>query len=207
MAIKCPHCLSENSEAMIFCAACGNEIPSLQGGQSPWRNDPALKGKFHPEYPDDIQVIIHGGGRRIAQHPAEGMWVRVIGSESGVYTGIILNTPIGLTNVRQGSAIKFIMPLVGEHPILVTDKYLAERDHWIIHPCKKCGFAELYDAPSDFIRVAFPNQSQDEIQIMFTYKCVKCPNGLQVVENKDVPAEAKPPLSRPHKKKRWEFWK
>jgi DNA-directed RNA polymerase subunit RPC12/RpoP len=207
MTIRCPHCQSDNPETMIFCAVCGNEIPSPQDGQGSWRNDPALKGKLHPEYPDDIQVIIHEGGRRFAKHPAEGIWVRVTGSKSGVYSGIILNTPVGLTNVRHGAAIKFVMPLVGEHPIMVTDKYLEERDHWVIHPCDKCGFAELYDAPSDFLRVAFPNKSQDEIQMWFSYKCVRCPNGFQLVENKDVPAVAKPSLSRLFKKKRWKFWK
>ncbi|MGA2363093.1 MAG: hypothetical protein ABSG73_11615 [Candidatus Aminicenantales bacterium] len=172
-----------------------------------WRNDPGLKGKFHPEFPDDIQVLVHEGGARIAKHPPEGMWVRVTGSLEGVYTGIVLNTPFGLTNVHKGLVIKFLMPQGGAHPVMVTDKYLAERDRWVIHPCNKCGLTELLDAPSDFVRVVFPNLPKNEVSVSFTSKCSACSEGVQVVEIKDIPIEAgSPSPGKAGKKWRW-FWK
>src|SRR5262249_33186603 len=31
---------------------------------SPWHRDPLLDGKFHPQYPDDIQTFVHDGDPR-----------------------------------------------------------------------------------------------------------------------------------------------
>lgn len=172
-----------------------------------WRSDQRLKGKFHPEYPDDILVLVHEGGPYIAKHPPEGIWVRVTGSQVGAFSGIILNQPVGLTNVAEGSVIKFIMPSTGPHPILVTDKYLAERDRWIIHPCDKCGLTELFDAPSDYIRIMFPNVPKNEVMATFTSRCGACGEGAQVVENKDAISE-KEFLSPQKAAKKWrQFWK
>lgn len=172
-----------------------------------WRTDQRLKGKFHPEYPDDIQVLVHEGGPYIAKHPPEVMWVRVTGSQEGIFLGIILNQPYGLSNITEGSIIKFMMPSGGEHPILVTDKYLEERDRWLIHPCDKCGLTELFDAPSDYFRVMFPNVPEDEITVSFTSRCGACGEGHQVVENKEAKGE-KEFLSPQNAAKRWwQFWK
>jgi hypothetical protein len=32
---------------------------------SRWRDDPLLKGRFHPDFPDDLQVVVHDGGPRL----------------------------------------------------------------------------------------------------------------------------------------------
>jgi hypothetical protein len=32
--------------------------------KTPWRDYPPLIGKFHPEAPDDLQVLMHNGGYR-----------------------------------------------------------------------------------------------------------------------------------------------
>src|SRR5215471_14876033 len=31
-----------------------------------WREHPLLKSRFHPEFPDDLQVIVHDGGPRLS---------------------------------------------------------------------------------------------------------------------------------------------
>ena len=148
-----------------------------------WRDNPKLKGKFHPEYPDDIQVLIHDGGPLFSKHHPEQVWVRVLGCQREIFRGTVLNQPYHLETVSEGSLVKFLMPEGGSHPLMVTDKYLSERKNWIIHPCRKCGFSELYDAPSDLIRVTFPNRVKRGVMTSFTTRCCACGDG-QVVEKK-----------------------
>ena len=122
-----------------------------------WRQHPRLRGRFHPDYPDDLQVLVHDGGPRITENRPELVWVRVIGNDHDVFVGAVLNQPHQLESITQASQIRFIVPDGGEHPLLVTPKYLQERPDWIIQPCHKCGLSELFDAPSDLMRVVFPN--------------------------------------------------
>ena len=77
---------------------------------------------------------------------------------------------------------------------MVTDKYLSERDNWVVHPCNKCGLTEIFDAPSDLIRVIFPDKTNDEITDMFTVFCGVC-GGVQVVENKEMLIKEKSTLN------------
>lgn len=172
-----------------------------------WRNEPRLMGRFHPEYPDDVQVLVHEGGPHIAKHRPELMWIRVTGSLEGIYAGIVLNTPFELTNIHRGSVIKFLVPQGGAYPVMVTDKYLAERDRWVIHPCKKCGLTEIFDAPSDFIRVVFPNDPKNAAYESFTSRCGACCAGVQVVESKSNPNEAISPSPGKAGKEQQTFWK
>jgi hypothetical protein len=121
-----------------------------------------------------------------------------------VFSGRILNQPEQLQTIQQNQVISFVMPSGCEHPVLVTEKYLRERPAWRIHPCQKCGFSELFDAPSDLIRVVFPNNPADAVMDMFTSFCPLC-RGVQVIQTaagieQDVPA---PPANKAW----WQFWK
>src|SRR5436190_6698032 len=113
-----------------------------------WRTHSKLKGRFHPEHPDDLQVIVHDGGPRITDTRPEAVWVTVTDCAGDVFSGRVLNQPSQLRTVLQGQQIQFVMPEGSEHPVLVTEKYLRERPLWTIHACQKCGLAELFDAPS-----------------------------------------------------------
>jgi hypothetical protein len=148
----------------------------------PWRSDSLLAGRFHPQYPDDLQVIVHDGGPRFAQTAPELVWVTVTGNHGKAYRGKLLNQPHGLKSVRQGDEILFLAVATAEHPFQVSEKYLAERDDWVIMPCNKCGFAELFDAPSDLIKKVFPNAGKNPNEEMeaFTAFCPLC-RGVQVV--------------------------
>lgn len=99
-----------------------------------WRRHPKLRGRFHPRAPDDLQVLVHDGGPRLSKHRPELVWVRVTGGEGDVFTGTVLNQPHQLVTVRQGSSIRFLVPERGEHPLLVTEKYLRERPDWEVPP-------------------------------------------------------------------------
>jgi hypothetical protein len=172
-----------------------------------WRNHPKLIGQFLPEFPDDLKVYVHDGGPRITRNGAEAVWVSVRGWDGDIFQGLVLNQPQRLVSVRQGSNIKFIIVDGAQHPIMVTDKYLAERDIWKITPCDKCGLLELFDAPSDLIRAVFPSTPSDATMGMFTAFCPLC-GGIQIVTSRDHPssnADDQQPIFPPKTKRPW--WK
>jgi hypothetical protein len=156
-----------------------------------WQDHPKLKGRFHPEYPDDLPVLVHEGGPRLTTTRPELIWVRVTGGTGDVFTGRLLNQPHGLRTLRQGDEIRFVVPDGGEHPLRVTDKYLAERANWDITPCNKCQLSELFDAPSDLIRVVFPNTPTGGTSQMqaFTAFCGAC-GGILLVKARGATLES-----------------
>lgn len=151
----------------------------------PWRTDPLLQGRFHPEYPDDLQVTVHDGGPRVTKNVPEFMWVSVVAMSGRAYRGKLLNKPHNLTTAKQGEEILFLAGPKGIDPFRVTAKYLKEREHWHILPCDKCGMSELFDAPSDLIAVIFPTlkDRKDVAEMKFTSFCPLC-RGIQLVSDK-----------------------
>lgn len=175
-----------------------------------WREHAMLKGRFLPDYPDDLQVIIHDGGPQITRNEPEVVWVTVTGSDGNLFWGRVHNQPDNLETVRRGDEIKFVMPendapqdlleraarRLGLHqsprtgwlaPILVTDKYLSERNVWVIHPCRQCGLSELFDAPSDLLRVLSLHSPPDVGGSRFTVPCPQC-GGRLCIESRRAPA-------------------
>ncbi len=171
---------------------------------STWHENPYLKDRFHPEYPDDIQVLIHDGGPRMSDHTPELVWVRVVRENPDHFVGILLNRPENIVSVKQGDEIIFIAIEHSPHPVLVTSKYLAERKDWSVEPCNKCGFAELFDAPSDLIRKIFPTVPEGSDPMAFTSFCAFC-GGVQIVANNDF--NDLDDLDQSDEKKWWQFWK
>jgi hypothetical protein len=171
----------------------------------PWRTHPKLRGRFHPDAPDDVQVLVHDGGPRLTDRSPEAVWVTVTDcNDDDIFTGRVLNHPQQLTSVRQGDEIKFIAP-AGEHLLMVTDKYLQERPNWDVQPCSQCGLDELFDAPSDLMRVVFPDIPEGATMEVFTSFCGVC-GGVQVVQDKNVKFEDEP-TAQQDSKKWWQFWK
>jgi hypothetical protein len=170
-----------------------------------WRQHPKLRGRFHPQAPDDLQVLIHDGGPRLTERRPELVWVRVTGGEGDVFTGVVLNQPHQLVTVSRGSAICFLVPEGGEHPLLVTEKYLRERPDWeVAIPCSCCGLTELLDAPSDLIRVVFPDLPKDATMSAFTAFCGVC-GGTLVLRHRGAAGQI--PSESPRRRKWWQFWK
>jgi hypothetical protein len=177
-----------------------------------WRYHPALRGCFHPEHPDDVQVLAHEGGPRFTKNPPELVWVRVgaiVHCEGGAefFRGTLLNQPKNLRNLNQGDSVQFIPGSGCPHPVMVTTSYLTERGNWMIQPCDKCGCAELFDAPSDLIRLVFPDRPTGTSPKAFTSFCPLC-GGVQVVAATDfvLPDSSSPSRVSPGKKW-WQFWR
>ena len=153
----------------------------------PWRSDPGLRGRFHPQYPDDLQVLVHDGEPRRTGKRTEVCWVRVDGGEAGLYEGELLNQPHQLATVKAGERIRFLSGAGGKHPLHVTPEYLAERDGWEIQPCPSCGMKETLDPPSVMARTRFPDAggSETAVPVMFTAHCALCgPPHAQVLKRR-----------------------
>ena len=167
-----------------------------------WHEDPNLKSKFHADFPDDVQVIVHDGGPRLSSHAPELMWVRIVEQRRPGYIGTLLNEPHALTSVRKGDTIVFLATESCEYPFRVTEKYLTEREGWNIEPCNKCGFDELFDAPSDLIKKIFPNWPEGDSLLAFTSFCPIC-RGVQSIRSKAASGFHTGDKAR----KWWQFWK
>lgn len=129
----------------------------------------------------DLQVIIHEGGPRVTQKYPEAVWVSITACENNVFQGRVLNVPSQLDSIKQNDIISFLANTGGQYAVMTTAKYLRERPQWKIHPCSKCGFSELFDAPSDLVRATFPSLSDDALIDAFTTFCPLC-DGTPVVE-------------------------
>ncbi len=158
-----------------------------------WRTDPALRGRFHPRFPDDLQVLLHDGEPRRSGKGPELCWLRVVDLDAaspGRYVGELLHAPHALTTVRAGDRLRFIAAPGGKHPLHVTDAYLAERDAWDIQPCPTCGLRETLDPPSVMAAGRFGAGAP----VMFTAHCPLCgPPAAMVLSPRDAPPAAAPP--------------
>ena len=172
-------------------------------GTQSWRDDPRLKGRFHPENPDDVQVIVHDGGPRMTDHAVEEMWVRVTGLDGEVFSGTLVNEPRQLSSVELGSEIKFVASGC-KRLLRVTDDYIAERSDWKIVPCPNCGLDELMDPPSVLLHKVFPDAPKTGVMEMFTAVCGMC-GGTMTVLSKEAVIDDEPAQSE--QKKWWQFWK
>jgi hypothetical protein len=135
------------------------------------------------------------------------VWVRVTGGEQDIFRGRVLNKPHHLTTVAEGSEILFVAPAGSEHLLMVTRKYLQERPNWTIVGCKRCGLSELFDAPSDLIRVVFPGTPPGALMRSFTARCGNC-GGFQLVKSREdtggeQPAAPSTPAQTPPPTKKW----
>jgi hypothetical protein len=160
--------------------------------QSPWHRDPLLAAKFHAQYPDDIQALVHDGDPRRTRRGPELCWVRILRVDRAptrqvsadfepsrhIYIAELLNQPHTLDSVKRGGRIKLISVHGLPHPLHVTDAYLAEREEWIITPCDKCGASECFDPPSVMAHVRFPDAPKDSVIEAFTSFCSHC-GGIQ----------------------------
>ena len=153
-----------------------------------WRDFPLLKDRFHPDFPDDLQVIVHDGGPRLSSHNPELTWVRITKYRDEVFVGTVLNQPHGLTTVKQGDSILFLVTSNCEYPFRVTPRYLTERKRWRIIPCDKCGLSELFDAPSELIAKIFPDLPSGTTPEAFTSFCPIC-GGVQLVADINLKGE------------------
>jgi hypothetical protein len=83
---------------------------------APWREDVGLRGRFHPQWPDDLQVLIDDGGG-----PGELCWLRIVeAADAGTYVGQLMHPPHALTTVKEGDRLRFALAPGARHPRRLT---------------------------------------------------------------------------------------
>jgi len=167
-----------------------------------WNKHPKLITRFHQDYPDDLQIIMHDGGPRLSDLKPELIWVRIVEEiNKDHFKAQLLNAPLNFDQFSVSDYIQFVVPESGDYPISVSDKYIEERPFWIIQPCDKCGNSELFDPPSELIKQVFPTIDEPNQIESFTSFCAVC-GGIQVVKRKETAIH-----SKEKKKKWWHLWK
>lgn len=158
-----------------------------------WHSDPALNGRFHPEFPNDVQVLVHEGSFRFTHARPEVMWARISdrvmikgaqGRRIGAYRAMLLNQPFELQTLHQQDEILLVGHAHYPYSIRVSELYLTERTDYDILPCNQCGLPELFDRISVLTATTFPDTPSDQHLMMFTSACPLC-SGLLVVRHKD----------------------
>jgi len=171
-------------------------VPAWLDGYGPqpvrdaaWRRDPALAGKFHASWPDDVPVLVHDGERRRTGRRVEVGWVRVDAVEDGparpsarasgepvarrtaTYVGTLRSPPKQLTSYAAGARVRFVPDGGGKYPVAVTAAYLDDRAGWLVRGCTRCGLSEGLDPPSTMA---------DADAATFTASCPVCgPSGTR----------------------------
>jgi hypothetical protein len=152
---------------------------------SAWRDDPRLAGRFHPDFPDDLQVLVHDGGPRVSKNPPELIWARIVAARDtdGDYDAVALNQPYQLSSLKEGTRFVFRVRAGAPHPFLVSDEYRADRPLWQIEPCSGCGVDDLLDPPSRLASLSF-RVPDGAVMAAFTQICPMCGKGQLVAQRK-----------------------
>jgi hypothetical protein len=197
---------------------------------SPWLTDPALSGRFHPQQPNDLQVVVHDGEPRRTKLAPEAAWVTVTGvhgilrmpvaseatkmpldpsqvswSERAVYTATLLNEPRQLVTVRRGESLLFLHSPGIPHPVRVTEQYIAERSRWAVIACQGCGADQSLDPPSIMARTRFPDAPAGATPVAFTAIC-PCGGTMTLCMVKNAAQAQKQATARVEKKPWWKLW-
>jgi hypothetical protein len=163
-----------------------------------WHDDPNLKGRFHPEYPDDLQVILHEGSFRFTEAKPELVWARIheglklrftshMTDPIIAYRAILLNQPHHLKTFEVGQKFMLVAYAGYPHTISVTREYLFSRAPYDIIPCDKCGLPELFDPIPKLIEHTFSGlkDKPNETLSIFTSFCPLC-GGTMMVKQKGL---------------------
>jgi hypothetical protein len=178
-----------------------------------WRTDPNLQGKFHPQFADDLQVMVHDGEPRRTNKQPEACFVRVTSvvgvlrmphapqntpppvpssmlqwTQRPIYRGTLLNQPFGLTTVKQNQTIEFVTSPGLPHPLQISLQYAQERVKWCLEPCTGCGADQTLDPMTEMAKTRFPNLDHGSIPVAFSAFC-PCGGTLALV-SAEVPIAA-----------------
>lgn len=143
--------------------------------QRPWRSDTALTGRFHPEYPDHLEVAF------FFRDGTERMWVRTTDVEPtiGGYVGELLNAPFAdATGLTQGDRVTYRVASGALDPIWVSPAVRANLAEWS-SSCSACGFDMLLEPAEDILARQFEGS---ESLLAFTTRCPMC--GQTMISNR-----------------------
>lgn len=149
-----------------------------------WRSDPALRGRFHPQCPDDLEGLLFFPLAR----QVERVWIRLesVDAAIGGYAGQLLNTPHappaqhGSVALAAGKPVGLRVTPGSKDPIVIPPdvraNLLAFRG-----ACEACGWDLLLEAAESVWRRQFPDAPAGASPVAFTTRCAMC-GGTQALE-------------------------
>ena len=149
------------------------------GGGTPWRTDPALAGRFHPQYPDDVETTFILLGKKTL----EKMWVRISEVVPRVgYRGVLLNTSHLEPALAQGARV-LIRPSKSHPPALwVPDGACADNLREWSSVCEKCGFDLVFIPISELAKMQFPDAPPGAVFERMTTRCLMCKSTMHLAK-------------------------
>lgn len=162
-----------------------------------WHDDPALQGRFHEKYPDDVQLLIHNGSFRFTRNAPEVVWVRITsrmeferddGKQATAYKAHLLNQPHHLEGFEKGSEVLLLADTDYQYTVYATREYVLQRPDFEITPCNNCGLPELFDPVPRLIAHTFKGEAAEQMQqqietgggVVFSSLCPMCGNEGQL---------------------------
>lgn len=143
----------------------------------PWTSDPRLAGKFHPEYPDDLQASFFFP----STGNVEQMWVRLERAEPALeaYAGKLLNTAHADASIAAGTTV-LIRPAPGASiPVWLSPAVQENLRDWTAK-CSACGFDLVVEPVSALLARQFANAPPGATFEALTTRCAMCRNTQMV---------------------------
>ncbi len=143
----------------------------------PWRTNPVLRGRFHPEHPDDIEANF----LQLRQRTIERMWGQLHAPiEDLGFVGKLLNSSQLVPDLASGVDV-LVRPSTSHPPLVFVPVVAAENLRDWSSTCGVCGFELVLIPMQELIRMQFPNAPPNSLPERFTTRCAMCESAMQVV--------------------------
>jgi len=158
---------------------------------APWHQDPALKGHFHPECPDDLQALFFFPETKAK----EKIWVRLhkVAEEIQGYQGELLNQPHSTDSLKKGEFVYLRKSPGLPKPVYVSPSMKEDLIEWTMC-CQQCGFDMLFHPVKQLAARQFPDAPMGSVPIAFGTRCPLCKQAM-LVELKEAKGIVSDPAS------------
>ena len=152
--------------------------PTKAKGWESWHRDPRLTGRFHPDYPNDVEALFLD--RTLGA--IEKLWVSLIDLDltTGHYVGVLLGEPTKTKRVCQGTRVMLRMTAGAREPIFIGD---IEGDNLrnFRAACSGCGSDVLFDPAVQAATKQFGGLPTATTMDAFTTHCALCDGEMLVM--------------------------
>ena len=90
-----------------------------------------------------------------------------------VYTAELLNQPHNLTSIRRGDAVRFYADAGCEHPLMVTQEYLAARGEWWNRAVPRVRTVRGARPATGHGRHSVPGRRRDAVRVQLALRAVR----------------------------------
>lgn len=151
--------------------------------EGPWRKDPLLAGRFHPQHPNDLQVSFFLPAHR----QVEQMWVRLDREvpSLGAWGGTLLNTSHLDPTLTQGTRVDVRGAKGAKAPLWVSAVMAKNLERWDA-VCSACGFDLVLEPVEALLARQFPGMPEGSVMEVFTTRCAMCNQTQSVALRRDT---------------------